>query len=81
MLILLVAAVTTPVTAADPTPASPTRVACRPGANRATAPGRASVRKLGEMPPGQQIKAVWRFDADGCPSPVVVRREVGANGR
>lgn len=78
MLILLAAAaLTTP----DPVPPRATPAHCAPAADKAAASGRASVRKLGELPPGQQIKAVWRFDEKGCPSPIVVRSQVGVNGR
>lgn len=53
---------------------------CRP-ADKTSAPTRAGLRKLGELPPGQQIKAVWRFDENGCPKPVVVRAKVGTGDR
>jgi hypothetical protein len=38
---------------------------------------RGSQRKLGEMPPADQIKTVYR-SKDGCPDPLVVRYGVGA---
>ena len=37
-------------------------------------------RRLGTMPPARQVLAVHR-SVDGCPTPVVVRDQVGANGR
>jgi hypothetical protein len=36
----------------------------------------ATQRKLGDMPPADQIKAVYR-SKDGCPDPLVVRYGVG----
>jgi hypothetical protein len=38
---------------------------------------RGSQRKLGDMPPADQIKTVYR-SKDGCPDPLVVRYGVGA---
>jgi hypothetical protein len=37
----------------------------------------ARIRKLGEMPPADQVLTVYRTE-DGCPKPVVVRRDIGA---
>lgn len=37
---------------------------------------RGSQRKLGDMPPADQIKTVYR-SKDGCPDPLVVRYGVG----
>ncbi|MBD8545190.1 hypothetical protein [Sphingomonas sp. CFBP 8760] len=35
--------------------------------------------KLGDMPPATEIKTVYR-SKDGCPDPLVVRRDVGMPG-
>ena len=37
----------------------------------------AKVRKLNEMPPANQVLTVLRSE-DGCPKPVVVRRDIGS---
>lgn len=39
----------------------------------------AGLGKLGDMPPATEIKTVYR-SKDGCPDPLVVRREVGKPG-
>ena len=52
------------------------RAAAEPVAARPSSP----VRRLGDMPPARQVLGVYR-SIDGCPTPVVVRDEVGANGR
>ena len=44
-------------------------------ADRDSMPARA--RKLSEMPPANQIKTVYR-EMDGCPKPMIVRRDIGA---
>lgn len=36
--------------------------------------------KLGELPPASQFLTVYR-EVDGCPKPVVVRRDIGAPRR
>jgi len=86
MLILLAAAALTATPPATSSaedrsliPAPPAR--CKRAVEKATADRTPRAGKLGDMPPGQQIKAVWRFDANGCPAPLVVKSEVGVNGR
>jgi len=60
-------------------PARPAPTAqCSPASNRVAARGPAKPRKLGELPPAQEIKAVWRTDDRGCPFPLVVRSAIGA---
>lgn len=40
--------------------------------------GTATVRRLGEMPPAAHVLTVYRA-VDGCPTPVVLRRGIGAD--
>ena len=42
--------------------------------------GKAPPRKLGEMPPANQIYTVYNV-VNGCPQPVVVRKGIGGNTR
>jgi hypothetical protein len=37
------------------------------------------IRKLGEEPPADQFYAVYRMGRDGCPDPIVLRKDVGSN--
>jgi hypothetical protein len=60
-------------------PLSP--VQCEDAARKVATDRTVRAGKLGDMPPAQEIKAVWRFDEKGCPKPLVVRAEVGAKGR
>lgn len=67
--------------AATATPPIARNAPCRqPGTERAATRGSVRIRPLGEMPPARQVLAVYR-SIDGCPTPVVVRDEVGANVR
>jgi hypothetical protein len=59
--------------ATKPAPAKPCP---RPQMDRADARQPARMQKLGEMPPGKQILGLFR-EVDGCPTPIVVREEVG----
>lgn len=64
-------------------PAFPPKVAdkCKP-ANVKAADGQipsARARPLADMPPAVEIKALYR-EVNGCPKPIVVRRNVGNPG-
>jgi len=59
----------------------PPTVQCEDAARKVATGRTVRAGKLGDMPPAQEIKAVWRFDEKGCPKPLVVRAEVGAKGR
>ena len=61
--------------AAATAPLSPTRCD-RPTSQRVDTPVSANVRPLGEMPPARQILGVLRI-LDRCPTPIVVREQVG----
>jgi hypothetical protein len=77
----LIAAATPPQSADPVKPAKPARMMCSakgttPAMENAKSPNR--VRKLSEMPPARQIKAVVRT-IDGCDVPIVVRENIGGN--
>jgi len=66
---------------AGPSLIPPPPVRCEDAARKVATDRTVRAGKLGDMPPAQEIKAVWRFDEKGCPKPLVVRAEVGAKGR
>lgn len=52
-----------------------------PGAiHPADSPGKLSIKRLGELPPGQLVLTVYR-DENGCPKPVIVRQNIGSQPR
>jgi hypothetical protein len=76
LIVASLASLATPVATRD-LPRQITPKACMPGADKASTPQRVGPQKLGELPPAQEYKAVWRTDARGCPDPIVVRRDPG----
>ncbi len=65
---------------ATPPPLQLPRHCTKPGADRVVQRDHsAKPQKLAELPPASAIAAVWRFDERGCPSPVVLKRGIGAN--
>lgn len=72
---LLLVGLATVAAAPNPRPAAKQCDARLQHADGDTAPARA--RKLNEMPPANQIKTVYR-EVDGCPKPMIVRRDIGA---
>ena len=75
MRIVLLTLAALPLTAAS-TPPLPGKACARPTSERVRTSEPVRARKLGEMPPGKQLLAVYR-EVDGCPKPIVVREEVG----
>lgn len=78
-LILAALALTLGTAAAQTAPGIPLKKNCKPTAgivndrgDRETRP-----RKLGDLPPATQYKALWNV-VDGCSEPIVVRRGLGA---
>ncbi len=60
-------------------PVAKTPTQCKPTAGLVDhRDGTASVRPLAEMPPAARVLTVYR-EVDGCPTPVVLRRGVGAD--
>ena len=53
---------------------------CRDALHPADAPGRSAPKKLGELPPGQLVLTVYRQE-NGCPKPLIVRQNIGAQPR
>jgi hypothetical protein len=49
----------------------------KPGSDKAATARPKGPQKLGEMPPAQQVLAVYRTDHRGCPQLVVVRSGIG----
>jgi hypothetical protein len=66
---------------ATPTPTAPPSPVCKPtaaqlAAERASEAHRPLFHKLTELPPADMYAAVFRHDANGCESPMVVRYDV-----
>jgi hypothetical protein len=53
---------------------------CKVGARTAVGSEKPSSRKLGELPPAQLVLTVYR-EENGCPKPVIVRHNIGAQPR
>jgi hypothetical protein len=49
---------------------------CAPASDKANADRTIGPRRLGDLPPASEYKAVWRTE-NGCPKPLVVRRNSG----
>ena len=75
---LLLAAIPAAAEPRTPTP-KPIAERCAPTAGHTWWQGGARVGKLGDEPPAAQVRTVYRTDADGCPTPVVLREGIGAN--
>jgi hypothetical protein len=77
----LIAAATPPQSADSAKPGKPARMICSAkGTTPAIDDGmrRNRVRKLSEMPPAREFKAVVRT-IDGCDVPIVVRENIGGD--
>lgn len=48
---------------------------CVRGADKAKGQKGFGAKRLGDLPPASQYKAVWRTE-DGCPKPLIVRRNI-----
>jgi hypothetical protein len=53
---------------------------CKVGPRTAEGGESPASKRLGELPPGQLLLAVYR-EENGCPKPVIVRQNVGSQPR
>lgn len=67
----LMLAASAPIAAARPVPLMSSSAQCPDVFNRASGQGKAEVRKLGELPPANAYRTVYRLGADGCVEPVI----------
>ena len=80
LLIVAAAALALPATLIA-APPYPSEADCRIKPRYAKPEGKAALRKLDELPPGQMVLTVFRRDEKGCPIPVVIREGIGAQPR
>jgi hypothetical protein len=77
-LLVLIAALVAPAALASDYKAPPKH--CGDAVHPADSAVKPGSKRLGELPPGQLVLTVYRLE-NGCPKPVIVRQNIGAQPR